>query len=124
MYQSFRLLLNALAVVIVTTAITACGVVTGTIPKDFPLPIYPNSSAQMDGYHELMGGKSLILTSGDGIEAIHQYYLDKMRADGWHITGDRKVENSYSVYAERGKENSIVLVRPDAIILTWTSHKK
>src|SRR5262249_49829318 len=87
----------ALILTAVVAVIVACTVTPEAIPKNFPLPIYPGAGMPLDGYHELMGARSLILKTQDGSASAHRFYVTKLKDDGWQITNDKKIEETYLI---------------------------
>ena len=72
-----------------------------------------------DGYHELMGARSLILKTQDASASAHRFYVTKLKGDGWQITNDKKIEETYLIEAARDKEAANVTIQANVIILTW-----
>jgi hypothetical protein len=112
-----------LAVVSLAVTVSACSIVSGVAPKDYPLPIYPGAGMQIDGYHELLGTRSLILKTRDSSSSAHQFYVNKLKESGWQIINDKKIDETYLIDAARNKEAANVTIQADVIILTWIKHR-
>ncbi|PWU01856.1 MAG: hypothetical protein C5B53_02360 [Candidatus Melainabacteria bacterium] len=103
----------------VVLVMSACTLTSAAIPKNYPLPIYPGAGMPPDGYHELLGARSLVLKTRDSSASAHRFYVDKLKDGGWQITNDKKIEETYLIEAARDKENANVTIQANVIILTW-----
>jgi hypothetical protein len=91
--------------------------VTAAIPEEFPndIPIYPGSvPAQGKGaVSEGVPMAALQLQSSDEPEEVYDFYVDKLRSEGWSIKTREGPEGSNTISATKGECTAIVLAAPN-----------
>jgi hypothetical protein len=86
----------------------------GAVPKDFPLPVYPNStttgSVSAEGGSNDERAKFLLLASKDPVDQVSKYYADELKAGGWKLEGEQKTGNLVNLSASQGAIEANVMV--------------
>lgn len=85
-----------------------------SIPKDFPLPLYPNAtttgSVSADGGAGGERSKFLMLASKDPVEQVSKYYLDELKASGWKVENQETSGGLINLSASQKDMEANVLV--------------
>jgi len=89
----------------------------GAVPKDFPLPIYPNAtttgSVSAEGDKEVEHSKFLMLSSSDSVEQVSKFYQDELKVTGWKVDSPQESGNLVNISASRGDYEANVMVSND-----------
>lgn len=80
------------------------------LPDDFPsdVPVYPD--AELVSSLRAAGGINLVFISKDESEKIRGFYKDGFEDSGWEIIQEMKMPNAYSLGAEKGDMQAVVMI--------------
>lgn len=85
-------------------------------PSGFPLAQYPGSkinTSTSNGSRDVgMTTRAVVLTSGDDIYKVGQFYQNELLKAGWEIKDMTASTNLLSMNAEKGKARAVVTVSP------------
>lgn len=86
----------------------------GSIPRDFPLPVYPNAtttgSVSAEGGSGDEQSRFLMLATKDPLEKVSSYYDSALIAAGWKIEGRQSSGSLINLSASRGDLEANVMV--------------
>lgn len=90
----------------------------GSIPKGFPLPLYPNStttgSVSADGASDSEKSKFLMLASKDSVEKVSRYYIDELKTSGWKLDSQQTSGNLINLSASQADLEANIMVSGEA----------
>jgi hypothetical protein len=90
----------------------------GSIPKGFPLPLYPNStttgSVSADGGSDSERSKFLMLASKDSVEKVSRYYLDELKSSGWKVESPQSSGKLINLSASQADMEANIMVSGEA----------
>ena len=78
-----------------------------SMPADWPsdVPAYPGSTVQMSGSaneEEGEDGRLVMLQSSESVQAVTDFYTQKLTGGGWTIEGNMKIAGSTVIAAKKG----------------------
>src|SRR5439155_18542962 len=89
----------------------------GSVPKNFPLPIYPGSSTTGSVSAETADAgddaQFLMLTSNEPAEKIADFYRKQLPSGGWKIENSQTVSNTINISASKDPYDAAVMVSSD-----------
>lgn len=90
----------------------------GSIPKGFPLPLYPNStttgSVSADGATDSEKSKFLMLASKDSVEKVSRYYIDELKSSGWKLDNQQTSGKLINLSASQADLEANIMVSGEA----------
>ncbi len=86
----------------------------GSIPKDFPLPIYPKAtttgSVSAQGGDDAERSRFLMLSSTDPADRVSAFYVDQLKSRGWKVDTRQRTGNLVNLSAAREDMDANVMV--------------
>lgn len=81
------------------------------IPADFPsdIPIYSGAKPLVAMQMEAQG-QSVTLESGDSLDAVYQFYVDAMQANGWTLDAQMDWGGQKMIAAKKGDRTAAVSI--------------
>ena len=89
----------------------------GSIPKNFPLPIYPGSSTtgsvSAETSENSEDAQFLMLTSKEAPEKIADFYRKQLPSDGWKIENSQNIQHTINISATKDPYDAAVMLSSD-----------
>lgn len=86
------------------------------LPENFPkdIPIYPH--AEVDGFisgqDDELSGSTTILTSKDSAAKIYDYYINKLKDNGWSVT-PQDLGEIKMISFQKDRRSGVITINPD-----------